>query len=92
MASPRPEPRRRLLELPADGGGRLSGRIVDVKVDNIFGIGALDTDGEGVVGVEGEGHQTPRRWGRVTALHSCVDLELQQPRVTGVEPARSHWV
>ena len=48
-----------------------------MKVDNIFRVGSLHTDGKRFTGVECEGNQSPGRcWRRVLTQYSSVDLEF----------------
>ena len=51
----------------------------DVKVDHVFCVGPLHADGKGVAWVEGEGHEAAGGRGRVFALETRVDFELEQP-------------
>ncbi len=61
--------------------------MAHVKVDNVFGIGALHRDGERLEGMEGERDQSPNRMVNRSAQQACLDLKFQQPRVPRVEPA-----
>ena len=47
-----------------------------MEVDNVVGIGSLNTDGEGVTWVEGEGHEAASRGWGVLTLEARVNLEL----------------
>lgn len=58
-----------------------------MKVDNVFGVGALHRDGERLEGMEGERDQSPDRVVNGSAQQACLDLKFQQPRVPRVEPA-----
>lgn len=61
--------------------------MAHVKVDNVFGIGALHGDGEGLEGMEGERDQSPDSVVNGSAQQACLDLKFQQSRVPRVEPA-----
>ncbi len=61
--------------------------MAHVKVDNVFGIGALHRDGERLEGMEGERDQSPNRMVNRSTQQACLDLKFQQPRVPRVEPA-----
>lgn len=61
--------------------------MTHVKVDNVFGIGALYRDGKGLKGMEGERDQSPDRMVNGSAQQACLDLKFQQPRVSRIEPA-----
>lgn len=61
--------------------------VAHVKVDNVFGIGALHRDGEGLEGMEGERDESPDRVVNGSAQQACLDLKFQQSRVPRVEPA-----
>lgn len=61
--------------------------VSHVKVDNVFGIGALHRDGKGLEGMEGERDQSPDRVVNGSAQQACLDLKFQQSRVPRVEPA-----
>lgn len=61
--------------------------MAHMKVDNVFGIGALHRDGERLEGMEGECDQSPNRMVNRSAQQACLDLKFQQPRVPRVEPA-----
>lgn len=61
--------------------------MAHVKVDNVFGVGALHRDGEGLEGMEGERDQSPDSVVNGSAQQACLDLKFQQSRVPRVEPA-----
>lgn len=57
-----------------------------VEVDHILCVGALDRDGKGLKGVEGEGNQAPYGMIYRPSQQACLDLKLQQAGVTSIEP------
>lgn len=59
-----------------------------VEVHHVLGVGALHRDGEGLEGVEGEGHQAPHRVIDGAPQEPRLDLKLQQAGVTGVKSER----
>lgn len=59
-----------------------------MKVDHVFGVGALHGDGEGFERVEGERHESPDRVVNGSAQKACLDLEFQQPRVPRIKPGQ----
>ena len=60
--------------------------VSQVEVDDVLGVGSLHADGEWLEGVEGEGHESARGRGRVPTHHTRVDLELQEARISRIEP------
>jgi hypothetical protein len=60
--------------------------VTDVKVDHIFSISALNTDGKRFPGMEGKGHQSASIRLRVTAQKTSIDLKLQQSRGSCIKP------
>jgi len=65
----------------------------DVKINYIFRISSLDADRERLWRVKSKRNQTPGiRWRRRTsnANDASVYFELQQSRVTGVEPEKQY--
>lgn len=77
-------------------GGRLDRRqtgaatsrtdVPHVEVDHVLGVGPLDRDGEGLEGVESEGHQASDRVVDRPPQQARLDLKLQQARVTSIKP------
>jgi len=65
----------------------------DVEVDDVFGVGALNADGKRFGRVKRESDKTAsigwRRW-VATGQHAGMDLELEQPTVTRIEPTHDH--
>lgn len=61
--------------------------MAHVKVDDVFGVGALHRDGKRLEGMEGECDQSPDRMVNRSAQQACLDLKFKQPRVPRVEPA-----
>lgn len=62
--------------------------VPHVEVDHVLGVGPLDRDGEGLEGVEGEGHQASDCMVHGTAQKACLDLKLQKAGVPSVKPVR----
>lgn len=62
--------------------------VPHVEVDHILGVGPLDRDGEGLEGVEGEGHQASDCVVHGTAQKARLDLKLQKTGVPCVKPVR----
>lgn len=58
-----------------------------VKVDNVFSVGSLHGDGEGLEGVEGESDQSPDGVVNGSSQQACLDLKFQQARISRIEPA-----
>lgn len=71
------------LETPASRAD-----VPHVEVDHVLGVGPLHRDGEGLEGVEGEGHQAPDGVVDGTAQEARLDLELEQAGVPSVKPVR----
>lgn len=59
-----------------------------MKVDHVFGIGALYGDSEGFERVEGERHESPDRVVNGSTQQACLDLKFQQPRVPRIKPGQ----
>lgn len=57
-----------------------------MEVDHILCICPLHRNGKGFKGVEGEGHQTAHCVADGAAQQACLDLKLEQARVTCIEP------
>lgn len=66
----------------------LGAAVPHVEVDHVLGVGALHRDGEGLEGVEGEGHQAPHGVIDGAPQEPRLDLELQQARITSVKSER----
>ena len=59
--------------------------LPDVKVDDVLQVGPLDADGEGLGGVEDEGHQAAGLGRRLPALDPGKDSELELAAVPPVK-------
>ena len=57
-----------------------------VEVDHVLRVGALDGDGKGFKGVEGEGNQAPHGMIYRPSQQAGLDLKLQQAGVPGIKP------
>lgn len=57
-----------------------------VEVDHVLCVGALDRDGKGFEGVEGEGDQASHGVIDRPSQQACLDLKLQKARVPRIKP------
>lgn len=60
----------------------------DMKINNIFSISSLNTDGKWFVWMKCEGNQTASSWRRISPLQTSINLEFEQTRVPGIKSAR----
>lgn len=72
----------------AGGGAAAASRadVSHVEVNHVLRVGPLDRDGEGLEGVEGEGHQTSDGVVDRPPQKARLDLELQQAGVASIKP------
>ena len=59
-----------------------------VEVDNVFCVSPLHRNSEWLKRVKGEGHEAPHCVVDGAAQQACLDLKLQQARVSGIEPTQ----